>query len=94
MGGEVDVERFPVDTNAVADQAMISPLLGRGIAQSREPIERNRERAPILEVDDERVIGEGDTGSLKIVEVGHLLVALHDRRRFCLDGEGAKKSGL
>ena len=54
------VELRPVDANAAADEAPVGELRGGGVSQLREPLQRNVNAAPVLELDDEITIDDVD----------------------------------
>ena len=58
--GDVLVELSPVNAGSRTDKPPVFPLLGSGVTQTRKPLERNGQRAPVLEVDDEGVRDEFD----------------------------------
>jgi len=56
FGAEVFVDIRPMDAVPTAARSPVRPLLGRGVQQSGIPCQRNRDRAPVDEIDAQRIL--------------------------------------
>ena len=64
--GDVFIQVGPVNPRSGPNEAPVTPLLGGRIAQARKPLQRDAQRAPVLEIDDESVGDELQSASASL----------------------------